>query len=77
MFSFLPETSLEQNTAAGTEIENLVHLPSMPPITGLGVFFNLFNDRLNAVISGRTGVFSEDDLNRFASGLEQKLKESE
>ena len=74
MFSFLPETSLEQNTAAGAKIENLVHLPSMPPITGLGVFFNLFNNRLNAVISGRKEVFDEDKLERFCTALEQNLK---
>ena len=74
MFSFLPETSLEQNTAAGAKIENLVHLPSMPPITGLGVFFNLFNNRLNAVISGRKEVFDEDKLERFCTALEQNLR---
>lgn len=75
MFSFLPETSLEQNTAAGEKIENLVHLPSMPPITGLGVFFNLFNGRLNAVISGRKGNFEDAAMERFLSSLEEKLKE--
>ena len=74
MFSFLPETSLEQNTAAGAKIENLVHLPSMPPITGLGIFFNLFNNRLNAVISGRKEVFDEDKLERFCTALEQNLR---
>jgi len=74
MFSFLSGTSLEQKTLAGETISNLTHLPSMPPMTGLGVFYNMFNDHLNAVISYRAGVFSEAALERFTTELERKLK---
>ena len=46
----------------------------MPPVTGLGVFFNMFDNRLNAVVSYRSGVFPEADVERFAGSLEQELR---
>lgn len=74
MFSFVSGTSLEQNRFAGRILTNLYHLPAMPPMTGLGVFFNTFNNRLNAVISYRSGIFPESDIEHFAAELENALK---
>ena len=74
MFSFISGTSLEHDKFAGRTITNLYHLPAMPPMTGLGVFFNAFNNRLNAVISYRSGLFPESDIEHFAAELEKALK---
>lgn len=74
MFSFVSGTSLEQAKFAGGTITNLYHLPAMPPMTGLGVFFNAFNNRLNAVISYRSGIFPESDIEHFTGELERTLK---
>ncbi len=74
MFSFVSGSSLSDGKFAGRKLSNLYHLPSMPPITGLGVFFNMFGNRLNAVISYRSGVFPEADIERFAKELEKELK---
>ena len=46
----------------------------MPPMTGFGVFFNAFNNRLNAVLSYRSGIFPESDIEHFATELETSLK---
>lgn len=74
MFSFISGSSLSDGKFAGRRLTNLYHLPSMPPIAGLGVFFNVFDNRLNAVVSYRSGVFPEADIERFAKNLEKELK---
>ena len=74
MFSFVSGTSLEHDRFADRTIANLYHLPSMPPMTGFGVFFNAFNNRLNAVLSYRSGIFPESDIEHFATELETSLK---
>lgn len=74
MFSFISGSSLSEGKFAGRKLTNLYHLPSMPPVTGLGVFFNMFDNRLNAVVSYRSGVFPEADVERFAGSLEQELR---
>lgn len=74
MFSFVSGSSLSEGRFAGRRLSNLYHLPSMPPITGLGVFFNMFDNRLNAVVSCRSGVFPEADVERFAKSLEKDLR---
>ncbi len=74
MFSFISGSSLSEARFAGRKLSNLYHLPSMPPIAGLGVFFNMFDNRLNAVISYRSGVFPEADVDRFARKLEKELR---
>ena len=74
MFSFISGSSLSEARFAGRKLSNLYHLPSMPPIAGLGVFFNMFDNRLNAVVSYRSGVFPEADVDRFARKLEKELR---
>lgn len=74
MFSFVSGTSLERSKFAGQTIDNLYHLPEMPPMTGLGVFFNMFSNRLNAVISCRSRVFPESEIEHFSTELEKALK---
>ena len=74
MFSFVSGTSLEHDRFAGGTIANLYHLPAMPPMTGFGVFFNAYNNRLNAVLSYRSGIFPESDIEHFAAELEHSLK---
>ena len=69
MYSFLPETSLSGNSICGCRIENLYHVPAMPPMTGVGIFMNSFRGMLNLTLSRREGIPGEHDLRRFHQSL--------
>ena len=73
VFTFLSAGTLSGEKFAGRRLTNLYHLPSVSPQTGFGVFFNMFNNHLNAVIAYRSGVFAEADVERFAKDLEKDL----
>ncbi len=54
MFSFLPGALHAHSLGnASPEIARCVHLPVMPPLSGPGVFANLFEGRLGITVSGR------------------------
>ncbi|MFZ2657743.1 MAG: hypothetical protein WAX69_22610 [Victivallales bacterium] len=68
MFSFMSGSSL-QPAFIGTPLLNMYHLPLMPPHPGIGVFFNSFENRINAVISYREGILSEDEIDEFTRSI--------
>ncbi len=72
MFSFLPD-SLVTNTECSIKIKNLYHLPLMPPEPGIGVFVNVFEKKMNIVLSWREGVISLDEAQNFARVLRLNL----
>ena len=74
VFTFLSAGTLSGEKFAGRRLTNLYHLPSVSPQTGFGVFFNMFNNHLNAVIAYRSGVFAEADVDRFVKELEKDLR---
>lgn len=72
MFSFLPD-SLITNTEGSIKIKNLYHLPLMPPEPGMGVFINVFEQKMNIVLSWRESVISLDEAQNFAQDLRFNL----
>ena len=53
----------------GEEVRNISHLPRVPNPPGVGIFFNQFNDRINAALSYYDGLLTGDDAERIASAL--------
>ena len=74
MFSFVSGSSLA-TAFIETPLLNMYHLPLMPPHPGIGVFFNRFEDRINAVLSYREGILSEDEIDEFAHSIEKCLRQ--
>ncbi len=74
MFSFMSGSSLSQ-AFFETPLLNMYHLPLMPPHPGIGVFFNRFEDRINAVVSYRQGILSEDEIDKFTSSIEKCMRQ--
>jgi hypothetical protein len=52
----------------------MYHVPLMPPHPGIGVFFNRFENRINAVISYRDGVLSELEIDEFTDFIGKCLR---
>jgi hypothetical protein len=73
MFSFMSGSSLAP-VFIETPLLNMYHLPLMPPHPGIGVFFNRFEERINAVLSYRQGILSEDEINVFTDSIEKCLR---
>lgn len=73
MFSFVSGSSLSTDFLK-TPLLNIYHVPLMPPHPGIGVFFNRFEDRINAVISYREGILSEDEIDVFVNSIEKCLR---
>ena len=74
MFSFVSGSSLTRSFNE-TPLLNIYHLPLMPPHPGIGVFFNSFENRINAVISYREGILSEDEIDEFTHSIEKCLRQ--
>jgi hypothetical protein len=73
MFSFVSGSSLTP-AFIETPLLNMYHVPLMPPHPGIGVFFNRFENRINAVISYREGVLSELEIDEFTDSLGKCLR---
>ncbi len=69
MFSFLSTCALDGTDFLGCPVENLYHLPSMPPMTGIGIFFNAYQNKLNLTLSWREGIFPEPETERLIREL--------
>ncbi|MCF7848315.1 MAG: hypothetical protein K9M45_05645 [Kiritimatiellales bacterium] len=60
-FASVGGSLFEQDKFWGIEIENLFHMPQIPPQTGIGFFFNQFHGRINIGISFREGLIDATD----------------
>ena len=74
MFSFLSESSLKEPEFMGRRVLNLWHQPSMPPMTGCGIFLNSFQGNLNVLFSYREGCLPQAELRRFLNHVYADLK---
>jgi hypothetical protein len=46
---------------AGCQVQNVFHMPMVPPAPGIGFFANTFRDRLNFCLTSSTQVLSDDE----------------
>ena len=73
MFSLIPASSVPA-AWEGREFRNLVHLPVMPPRPALGIFCNVFADRLNLVLSWRGGLFRPEEADGLLRLIRRELQ---
>ena len=51
----------------------MYHIPSMPPVTGAGVFMNSFGGALNVTLSYREDSLTPNAVRRFISSFVSAL----
>jgi hypothetical protein len=70
-FSHLGKSSYQAGSFMGSPIENLFHMPRVPALPGLGFFSNLYNNRLNLVISFLDGALTEEQVLRLEKSIKK------
>lgn len=68
-FSHLGKSLYDSPSFMGGKIDNLFHMPRVPLPPGIGFFTNIFNKRLNLVISCLDDLLSEDELTMLETGI--------
>lgn len=69
-FALVGEGAYASSDFMKIPIKNIFHLPRVPSPPGLGVFFNQYQGRLNAVFSWAKGLLSEDEVARIKMGID-------
>lgn len=59
----------EIGSVGGCALKNAFHMPMVPPVPGVGVFVNTFENRLNICVSTSAAVFSEPEHTAFVERL--------
>jgi hypothetical protein len=72
-FAYVGETAYAFSQFMEKDVNNLFHMPRVPVPPGLGIFFNRFQGKLNAVLSYLEGILSEDETEEIANDLQKKL----
>jgi NRPS condensation-like uncharacterized protein len=68
-FAYVGKNSYEFNEFMGAEIANIFHMPCVPVPPGVGIFFNSFNGRLNAIITWLDGLLSDEEVAILEKGI--------
>ena len=72
-FSYLGETAFKSNKFMGQEVINLTHMPRVPVPPGIGIFFQKFRGKFNAVLSYKQELLSDDEANLILLTLKSVL----
>jgi hypothetical protein len=72
VFSHLGKSSYQSSELLDSPVENIVHMPRVPDSPGIGFFSNLYQDRLNLVISYLDGIITDEEL----KSLEARIRRS-
>ncbi len=71
--SFTGEFSAKLGNVFGAQVSNAYHIPSVSAPPGSGLFFGLFNGRLNATFSWREGSATNEEAERVLASLRADL----
>lgn len=72
-FSHVSKCSYSSHDLMGSRITNVFHMPRMPVPPGIGIFFNIFDGRLNATISWLEGTFTPTEVDAIEKDLRSLL----
>ena len=72
-FSYVGESAFESNEFMGREVVNLTHMPRVPVPPGIGIFFQKFKGRINAVLSYKQDLLSDNEANLIIVALKSVL----
>jgi len=73
VFSHLGKSSYLHPQFAGTEVDNIFHMPRVPVPPGLGFFFSYFNGQLNFIISYLEGLVEDEELAMLKTCIKERL----
>jgi len=68
-FAFVGEGAYAPNSFMHVSVKNIFHLPRVPSPPGLGIFFNQYQGKLNAIFSYANGLLSEDEITKVKLGI--------
>ena len=66
-FAFVGEGAYASTSFLQIPVKNIFHLPRVPSPPDLGIFFNQYQGKLNAVFSYARGLLNEDEIKRVSS----------
>ena len=72
-FSYVGETAFKPKEFMGQEVINLTHMPRVPVPPGIGIFFQKFRGRFNAVLSYKQELLSDNEANLILLTLKSVL----
>ncbi len=68
-FASLGESAYQQANFMGAEVERLFHMPRMPLLPGLGIFFSEYKKKLSVTLSFLDQLISEDEAGAILERL--------
>ena len=72
-FSYLGESAYSSSGFMDKRVLNMFHMPRAPVPPGLGIYFNQFQGKLNAVLSYIDGVLDGDEANAVMAEIKSHL----
>ena len=72
-FSYVGESAFNPNEFMGREVVNITHMPRVPVPPGLGIFFQKFKGKFNAVLSYKQDLLSDNEANLIIVALKSVL----
>jgi hypothetical protein len=76
-FTCIQESSFARESFLGCEVENLVHMPHVPPPPGFGVFLNGYGGRMNLVLSHLEGTFTREESDALLADIRGQLGDAQ
>ncbi|MDT8389242.1 MAG: hypothetical protein RRC34_01885 [Lentisphaeria bacterium] len=74
-FSYIAESGYQDTAFMGLEVDNVHHMPRVPPAPGVGLFFTSFHGRLNVVLSSLAGLLTATERADIMKRLDAVLRD--
>lgn len=74
-FSYIAESGYEDTVFMELPVENVHHMPRVPPAPGVGLFFTSFQGRLNVVLSCLSGLLSPAESAEIMTTLDTVIND--
>ena len=72
-FSHLGKSVYDTGSFIGAAVDNLFHMPRVPVPPGIGFFTNVYNKKLNLIISYLDELLSDSEITRLESAILEKF----
>ena len=72
-FSYIADSGYSESSFIGVDVENIHHMPRVPILPGVGIFFTRFNGKINLIISYFQGVLFDQEAEDLVNALSEDL----
>ena len=72
-FSCIKESAYTSSSFMNSRVLNVFHMPRAPVPPGVGIFFNLFNGRINSTLSYLNSMLDDDSVEILVEDLKSSL----